>query len=118
MNLLDYIRSIVQKNYIKEIDSNYNQWGLNIYFSKYKNCIHYINLINQYNLTDKQHYDYLYKSIPMGWQKKLEFNKNKDMNEELENLCNYFNIKLSEAKKYIKLIDFEELKQIQEVYNV
>lgn len=118
MTLLDYIRSIVQKEYINELDSSYSQWGLNLYFSKFKNCIHYLNLINQYNLTDKQHYDYLYKCIPTGWQKKLEFSKDKSDNEELKNICKYFNIKINEAKKYIKLIDFSELKKIQEIYNV
>jgi len=117
-NMLDYIRSIVDKQPI-ELDRGYSQFALNQYFSKFKNCVFYIDTIGSYELTDSQHYKYLMSVIPRGWQKKIEFNKKSEKKQiEIENLIKYFNIKEKEAEDYFYLIDEKEMKEIMEFYDV
>lgn len=117
-NMLDYIRSIVDKQPI-ELDKGYSQYALNIYFSKFKNCIPYLDNISRISLTDSQHYKYLMLVIPRGWQKKIEFNKKSDKKQkEIENLIKYFNINEKEAEEYFYLIDENEMKEIMEYYDV
>lgn len=117
-NMLDYIKSIVDKQPI-ELDSNYSQFALNIYFSKFKNCIFYIDAICNMELTNSQHYKYLMGVIPRGWQKKIEFNKKSDKkSKEIEILIDYYKITEKEAEDYLYLIDENELKEIMEIYDV
>lgn len=117
-NLLDYIRSIVDKNPI-ELDKGYSQYALNVYFSKFKNCIYLINVLSKCKLTDKQHYDYLMSAIPRGWQKKIEFNKNTEAKQkDIEIIKEHYKINDILAKEYLLLIDSEELKELREDYNV
>ena len=117
-NMLDYIRSIVDKQPI-ELDKGYSQYALNIYFSKFKNCVYYIDNIGKMILTDNQHYKYLMEVIPRGWQKKIEFSKKSDKKQkEIENLIKYFNINEKEAEEYFYLIDEKEMKDIMEYYDV
>lgn len=117
-NMLDYIRSIVDKSII-ELDNNYSQFALNNYFSKYKNCIFFINELLGKTLTNKQHYDYLMCVIPRGWQKKLEYPKLKEEKEnDIDILVKHFNIHKDVAKDYLMIIDENELKEIRREYNV
>lgn len=116
--MLDYIRSIVDKQSI-ELDSGYSQYALNMYFSKFKNCVLYIDNISKLTLTDNQHYKYLMLVIPRGWQKKIEYNKKSEKKQkEIENLIKYFNINEKQAEDYFYLIDENEMKEITEYYNV
>lgn len=116
--MLDYIRSIVDKQPI-ELDKGYSQYALNMYFSKFKNCVLLIDVIGSYNLTDSQHYRYLMEFIPRGWQKKIEFSKKSEKKQkEIENLIKYFNINEKEAEEYFYLIDENEMKEIMEYYDV
>ena len=115
-NLLDYIKSIVDKTPI-ELDKSYTQYGLNIYFSKYKNCIFYLDFISNMELTDEQHYKYLMNVIPMGWQKKLEYPKeNVKKDKDINILCYHFNIKSDEAKQYLYLIEETEMNKLRKLY--
>lgn len=117
-NMLDYIRSIVDKSPI-ELDKGYSQYALNQYFSKFKNCIFLINALSKCNLTDEQHYKYLMNVIPRGWQKKLEFNKNSEnKHKDIEIIKEHYKVSDIIAKDYLLLIDSNELKELREYYDV
>lgn len=115
-NMLDYIRSIVDKSPI-ELDRGYSQYALNNYFSKWKNCIFYIDGISGFNLTDEQHYKFLMTVIPRGWQKKLEYPKKVDKKQiDIENICKFYGVKEDIAQQYLIVMDESELKYLREVY--
>ena len=115
-NMLDYIRSIVDKSPL-ELDRGYSQYALNIYFSKFKNCIFLINAISHMQLSDKIHYDYLMKVIPSGWQKKLDFPKLTDKKQsEINVIMKHYNINEKDAQDYLFLIDKNELNILKEYY--
>lgn len=117
-NLLDYIRSIVDKSPI-ELDKGYSQFALNQYFSKWKNCVHYINAIGQYRLKDNVHYKYLMTVIPRGWQRKVEFPKKVEKKQkDIQNIMEYYNVKDSIAEEYLIVMSEEELKYLREYYDV
>lgn len=113
-NLLDYIRSIVDKVPV-ELDNNYSQYALNMYFSKWKNCIHYIDVIDNLPLTNKQHYIYLMRVIPRGWQKKLEYPKTKKQ-EDIDIISKHYKVNEKIAKEYLIVMDIDELKLLREMY--
>jgi len=117
MTLLDYIKSIIEKKPI-EIDNNYSQYGLNIYFSKFKNCLFIINELTKINISDAAHYKYLMKSIPMGWQRKIDLNKKNQEDPDLILISDFYNISLKESKTYKELMTSNELNKIREYYNV
>ena len=113
-NMLDYIRSIVDKSPL-ELDRGYSQYALNIYFSKFKNCIFLINAISHMQLSDKIHYDYLMKVIPRGWQKKLDFPKLTDKKQsEINVIMKHYNINEKDAQDYLFLMDKNELNILKE----
>lgn len=115
-NMLDYIRSIVDKSPI-ELDRGYSQYAMNIYFSKFKNCIFLIDALSNITLTDKQHYNYLLRVIPRGWQKKLEFPKLTDKKQnEIDVIIKHYNVSKRDAEDYLFLIDKNELNILKEHY--
>lgn len=117
-NMLDYIRSIVDKSPI-ELDNGYSQYALNSYFSKFKNCIFLIDALSYMVLSDKQHYDYMMRVIPRGWQKKLEYpSKSEKRKNEIDVIMRYYNVSEKDAEEYLFLIDKNELNLLKEYYNV
>lgn len=113
-NLLDYISSIVNKQKI-QVDEGYSQFGLNIYFSKFKNCIFYINAINKPNINNQMHYDFLFENIPFGWQKKLTFDKD-EVSKDEELIMKHYNVNKYIAKDYTKFLSVEEIKGLRKYY--
>lgn len=117
-NMLDYIRSIVDKNNL-ELDNGYSQFALNSYFSKFKNCVHIINAISNMKLSDIQHYAYLLTSIPRGWQKKIDYPKLTEKKQQLiDIIIKHYNINEIRAKEYLSLMDKNEQKRLKEIYDV
>lgn len=117
-NMLDYIRSIVDKSPI-ELDKGYSQYALNQYFSKFRNCIYLINVLSKCKLNDEQHYLYLMNVIPRGWQRKIEFNKATEKKyKDLEIIKEHYKVNDIIAKDYLLLIDTNELKELRELYDV
>lgn len=103
-----------------DLDNGYSQFALNIYFSKFKNCVIYIDNISKMNLSNNMHYSYLIKNIPLGWQKKIEFPKEIDNKhkELIEYICEYFKISPYDANLYMGFMDKKELKTIIDTYKI
>lgn len=114
--MIDYIRSIVSKQRI-EVGPDYTQFGLNLYFSKFRNCVLIIQDLQNKILTNEMHYDYLFNNIPYGFQKRLEFPKeDKYKDTIIQNISDYYKIGLDEAETYLSLADIDEIEKIKEYY--
>jgi len=117
MNLLDFIKSIVTKTKVSSLEG-YSQYALNLYFSKYRNCLFVINALNsQTKLTDKMHYDFLFENIPYGWQKKLEYDDIKTTKDD-ELIMKRYNVDCKRAKEYLKFITTDELIELRQYYEL
>ena len=100
-----------EKNYLEDL-TEYASWRTNAYLSNFIDCIFYVNLINQSNIPDRWHYDFLFYSIKQkkrfakGVKKDLDFEKN------LEIVCNFYNINRKKAKEIMSILSNEQLTKI------
>lgn len=113
-NLLDYISSVVNKQRI-EVEEGYSQFGMNVYFSKFKDCIFIVDSINKPNFTDEMHYEFLFENIPYGWQRKLTFEK-EEVNKDIALIMKHFNVNKYLASDYMKFITTDEIKSLRKYY--
>lgn len=117
INTIDYIRSIVNKEKITDL-TNYSQFVMNAYFSKFRNCLFIIEYVNEIpNITNKMHYDFLFNMIPFGWQRKVEYSKT-ELSDIEKLVIDYYKINSKHVKDYMNLLSVEELQSIKDYYAI
>lgn len=113
--LFDYVNSINNKEYIFNEETynkkNYSQFVINMAFSYFPDTILFVNECNMLpNMTDKQHYDFLYYTIRKG-KRFSKWNK-KSNDEELKAVAEFYNIGIREAKEMRSIIPESEMERI------
>ena len=101
-----------EKNYLTDL-TEYAQWRTNAYLSNFIDCVFHVNLINQANIPDRWHYDFLFYSIKQkkrfakGIKKDLDFEKNLGM------VCEFYSINRKKAKEIMSILSNEQLNEIR-----
>lgn len=118
-SLFDYINSINDQKYIFDeetyIKKNYNQFVINTAFSYFHDTVFIVNECNILpNMTDKQHYDFLFNMI----KKKKRYSKwhKKDKIDDIKVISDYYNISHYEAKQYSEILTKEQIDFIRNIY--
>ena len=107
-----YVKSINNHNKI-EIDNDYSQFVINRHFSYFPDSLMYSAEINQFQLTNQTHYDFLFNSIrPRNrftkWFKKSSFTN-------LEMIKKYYQVSDKEALCISKLLGEDQLTEIKKL---
>lgn len=113
--LFDYVNSINDKNFIfdetKYNPKNYSQFVINMAFSYYPDTILFANECNMMpNMTDKQHYEFLYHTIRKG-KRYSKWNK-KSKDDDIKAVAEFYNISIREAKEMRSIIPDSEMERI------
>lgn len=112
INIFDFIKSINNKKYIfnEENASEYNVYMVNKAFSYFPETVFYALECDKLQLEGKQHYDFLFYTIPKGnrFSKWSKTNVDKD----IELISDHFEISLKKAKTIKRLVDIEEIKEL------
>lgn len=115
-NVFDFIKSINEKTeylYDEENEKNYAERVINTGLSFFPDTIFLVNEANKYNLTGQMHYDFLYHIV----DKRKRFSKwyKKPLKvKDLENVMEYFYVNVEKAQEIMKVLNSEELKEIDE----
>lgn len=121
MKLGDYLESINQtKVNLMDKDSNCEKWYtgfvMNKAFSHFPDTIFQANFMNKMShLPKKMQYDYYFYSISK--RKRFSPWKTKEVDENIENLCKYYNISAKKAKEALKILSEDQLKYINDAIN-
>jgi hypothetical protein len=92
---------------------NYNMYYVNTYFSKFPDCVVFVNVLNtmKYPLTKYQHYLYLHGSIPK--QKRYYKQPKKEKDKDIEFVKNLFQYSQEQAKSFLSVVDKRQLERIK-----
>ena len=114
VSVFDYINSINSKNYIYDEENceGYNEYVINKAFSMFVDTVFITNEANLSGLKGKQHYDFLFYSIPK--RKRFEKWTKELLDEELVYVMEYFEISRKIAKLYLKNLNEEQISHIKE----
>lgn len=118
MSPFDYVKSFSSKEnvWIEDEGKNYEPWMINKSLSFMQDCIFAANEMNKkYNLDKKLQHDFLFGFIPKGkrfggWMKK-------EIDPNVQIVCDYFCINKVLAEKYISLMTPEQLQIITDKMN-
>lgn len=110
--LFDFINSINNKNYIFDgtKKKNYNQYMINKFFMHFPDTLYIANEMNSRELSDEQHYDFLFHVI----DRKKRFTKwyKEEKNEILPSVMEYFGVNERKAMEYISIMTDDDIKTI------
>ena len=114
--LFAYIDSICQKKPIEEdldeFERSYTQFMVNRYFSCDRQLAPLANLLNDRNVTNKMHHDFMWSLVPKG-KRWIKYNAKKEKaDKHLKYIMDHYRCGMQQAKAYRKLISEEEMKQI------
>ena len=115
ISVFDYINSINSKNYIYDEENcdGYNEYVINKAFSMFVDTVFITNEANVCGLKGKQHYDFLFYTIPK--RKRFEKWTKELLDEELNFIMEYFTINRKIAKLYLKNLSKEQISDIKEI---
>ena len=121
MKLGDYLDSLNNtKINLIDRDANCEKWYtgfvVNKAFSHFPVTIFQANFMNKMNhLPKKMQYDYYFYSISK--RKRYSPWKVKEEDENIANLCKYYNISTKKAKEALNILTEEQLKHIHDSLN-
>lgn len=112
MSVFDYVNSINSHDEI-DITNDYSQFIVTRHFSYFIDTVLYAAEINQYQIDNKAHYQYLFNSIRprkrfVKWNKQVN-------NENLEFIKNYYNLSDAKAIEALDLLDESQIIEIKEI---
>lgn len=120
IKLTDWLYSIIlNKNNImdKENEKKYPQFIINNILSKDRELIFYIDAINNLNISNKMHYDFLLNAITKK-KRFLQFPKKKIQESEIITFIKrYYNISYNRALKYYKFLDEEDINNLKKYFD-
>jgi len=115
MNVFDYVKSINNHAYLNP-DEDYSQFVITRNFSYFIDTALYAAEINQYQVPNKAHYDYLFNSIRprkrfSKWNKKVEY-------ENLDLIMKYYQISETKAIEVLGILTESQINEIKEKLTV
>jgi hypothetical protein len=117
--LFDYVGTINNKvgvmpmDNIDEFNSVYVQYVVNMAFCRYTETIMLVDeLVLMNNLTNLQHFDYLFNTVPQG-KRYSKWNK-ADKNLELDTIVRIYNYSYDKAKQVVDLFQPDDLEKLKE----
>lgn len=115
MGVFDYVKAINNHQEI-EITSDYSQFVINRNFSYFPDTLSYAAELNQYQLSDQNHYDFLFNSI----RPRKRFTKwfKKSVGDDLEMIKTYYQVSDKEAMGISKLLSKEQLAEIKTLTDI
>lgn len=120
IKLTDWLYSIIlNKNNImdKENEKKYPQFIINNILSKDRELIFYIDAINNLNISNRMHYDFLLNAI-VRKKRFLQFPKKKiQENEIITFIKRYYNVSYDRALKYYKFLDDNDINNLKKYFN-
>ena len=112
MNLFDILKHInIDKKMNNDIPKSkeYSRYMINRYLFMNDDTIFYASEMNQRNLNQEMHYDFLFNSISKKYRRYNYVKKNK--NDKIIEISKFFNnIAINKAKDYLKIIIKHKLK--------
>jgi hypothetical protein len=126
LTLFDWLKEITYNkgewdSFSSEDKKTFNIWMVNKFLSMNQDYIELVNMVQKYNfLDDKQVYT-LYKNIIPKRNVFLKFikgKKDKNNNEELVYLAQYFGCSIREVKDYINLLSKDDVKDILDNFSI
>lgn len=83
--------------------------------SYHRNCIHLVQMLNQMNVDNRMHYDFLLNTIPRGkkfapWAKPVKV-------EHVDDVARYYGCSKKVAMEYIELLSDEDLERIRSTFD-
>lgn len=119
VTLFDWLNSInFNKTYLwnKENDKKYPQYMINWVLSKSRELIFYIDALNNMDISNKMHYDFLMNAIPSK-KRYIPFGKKNQKNEDIELVKKFYNISYSRASKYYSLLNEDDISEIRKKFD-
>lgn len=115
-NVWDYVNSITttKKNMMRNTENDtlaekeYNAWVVNKALSYFQDTVLIANEVNMYyNLDNRAQYEYLLNMVRPNkrfakWVKDIN-------NEELDTVCNYYNVNPIIGREYLSLLTKEQI---------
>lgn len=99
---------------VLEDEKDYNPFILNRAISLHYDCILYAEEMNLYPGLDKRmQYDFLRYALRKYKRKYTPWLK-REKTEDLELISDYYQCSFSKAREYIRLLTFEQIKEIKE----
>lgn len=116
MKPFEYIINITEKTSYVEDLKDYSVYVMNKYLSCDEKLVHLAHLLNQYQLTNKRHYDLLWYGVDKK-KRYIKYNAAKEkLDKEILYLMKYYQVNSSVAKDYHELLSDEEKNQIYKIY--
>jgi hypothetical protein len=116
--LFDYVSTINKKvgvypdDNLEEFESVYEPYVVNMAFCRYPDTIEHVDfLVSNPNLTKRQHFDYLYYSVP----KKNRYEKWNKVDDDirLETISAVYNYSINKAREVVDLFSDEDLELLK-----
>ena len=120
VKLTDWLNSInYNKEYLlnKDNEKKYPQFVINSILSKSRELIFYIEALNNMDISNKWHYDFLLNAIPASKRYIPFFNKKIKKTEEVELVQRYYNVSYDRALSYFKLLDKNDIENLKKYFD-
>lgn len=119
VTLTQWLNSInYEKNYI--LDNNnqkdYPQFVINRCLYKHRDLIYYIDALNNINISNRMHYDFLFEAVPSK-KRWLPFNNKKQENiDDIELVKKYYNVNNKRALEYYNILDESDINYLKKYF--
>ena len=120
LKLTDWLNSInFNKNYLmnKNNEKKYPQFLINSILSKNRELIFYIEALNNLEMNNQWHYDFLLNAIPSSKRFIPFFNKKIKINEDIELVKKYYNVSYKRAVEYYNKLDENDIMKLKSYYD-
>lgn len=120
VKLTDWLNSInFNKEYLltKENEKKYPQYVINSILSKSRELIFYIEALNNMEISNKCHYDFLLNAISPS-KRYIPFSGKKVKKiEEVEMVQKYYKVNYDRALKYFNLLDDNDIQMLRAYFD-
>ena len=120
IKLTDWLNSInYNKKYLmtKENEKKYPQFIINSILSKSRELIFYIDALNNMEISNICHYDFLLNAIPSS-KRYIPFNNKKIKKiEDVELVQKYYKVNYDRALSYFKLLDENDIENLRKYFD-
>ena len=114
MTPFDYIKAI-NKGEDLEVDSDYSQYLVNVFFSLFPDTVLFANEMNCVMVTDQQHFDYLRANIRPRARYKKWPKKQKESDENLALVMYYYKYSSQKAKEALAILNEGQIASIRKI---
>lgn len=114
----DFVKCILQGTEQASISNSYIMFIVNRAVAHHRDNIYACQLLNEYQTTPEQHYDYLYNKINKHnrrFEKWVSSKKDDTDNSKAEVIANHYQCSLDVAKEYLTLLTDDQFLHIKNI---